>query len=110
MQDIKRSNAQHVGQKLKAAVNNSLENSVSLYIREIYVWYLPKGNKNVVDYFLFDMFLYTDTNEIRYSQAVKELHQFYNSISSVTTFQTSDALLNSIEFKYGTGHGLCYQE
>ena len=105
MQDIKRSKAQHVGEKLKALVNNSLDNSVSLHIREIYVWYLPKGNMKVVAYYLFDMFLYNVTDEITYSQALRELHDFYYSISSLTRLEASDSL-NSIELQYGIGHGL----
>ena len=107
MQNIKRNKGQKVVDELTILVNNSLENIISLQSREISVWYLPKGNKNTVGYYLFDIFLYNDTDKIKYSNAVKEIHDFYNFISSRKSLQVSYGLQNNIniDFEYGIGLG-----
>ena len=104
VRDIKGNKAKIVVEKLKSTVNNSLENLVSLQSREVWVWFLPKGNKKDVGYYIFDIFLYNASNEIKHSQAVPELHSFFNSIKSLNTLQFSDG--NKFEFRYGIGHGI----
>ena len=106
-QNVQVNRAKQVVEGLKSVVNNTLDNLVSLQPREVSVWFLPtgnKGNRKVVDYYLFDIFLYSASNEVQYNQAVKEMHTFFNSIKSLNTVHVLEG--NKLEFKYDIGHGV----
>ena len=93
-----------VAEKLQLRVNTMLENVVGLQPREVLVWFLPKSNGKTVSYYLFDIYVYSASNKVKYDRAVQELHNFFNTIKSLHSLQLSEE--TELELKYDIGHKL----
>ena len=71
--------------KLTEMVSDILEQSVSLQVRDVTLMYLPNENGNKKVYYVFNMFLYNDSNpagEIKFDQAIMNTKTIYTEIKA----------------------------
>lgn len=92
-----------IADKLLTIVNRTMRNKISLEVRDVYIFYLPKSKRNPQIYYLFDIFLFNTTAEIKYSTAVMESKKFFEEIKQ--TIQMHNNLKTTgfkVEFSHRT--------
>ena len=62
--------------RLKDMVNYIMNKTISLQVRAIFVIYLPNKQQNWKQYYVFNIYLYNPTGNIKFSQAIAETKDF----------------------------------
>ena len=88
--------------KLEDMVNTIMKKTVSLQIRDIIFMYLPDKQRNGKKYYMFDIYLYNSTGNIRFSQVITEIKDFVSGLKTQGLPMLSDRM--NIGFKVDFGH------
>ena len=78
--------------KLTDMVNYIIKKTVSLQVRDIFVMYLPNKQRNGKTYYVFNMYLYNTTGNIKFSQAITETKDFITGMRSQALLLLSNGI------------------
>ena len=67
---------------LNNTVNYILKKSVSLQVRDIFLLFLPNKQRNRKKYYVFNIYLYSSTGEIKFSHAIMEMKTVFTGMKS----------------------------
>ena len=88
---------------LKTIVDELLTETVRLERRQVSLWYLPRSKENPTQYYMLDVFFFSPTSVIQYSDAVGQIKQFFLKMKTRAQLAVpvgSNIRLN-IQFQHG---------
>ena len=71
-------------------VNSSMSKCVTLQSNATSVWYGPVGRSVPYKYYMFDIYLFNASDTIEYSDAVKEVRDFFNELKTYGNLSLPD--------------------
>ena len=90
--------------KLMDMVNYIIKKTVSLQVRDIFVMYLPNKQRNGKTYYVFNIYLYNTTGNIKFSQAITEMKDFVTGMKSKAYLTLSNGI--NVDLKIGFAHNI----
>ena len=87
--------------RLKFLVGSTLNWTVSLQTRDIYLWFLPRSKMNSKGYYIFYIYFLNQSGKIKYSQAIEEIHNFYMLIKTQNTLILSTGIKIGLNMSFG---------
>ena len=100
-QDVQGTAAREVAEKLKSRMISLMTTILSLQLRDIAVWFMHKAGGRSIRFYLFDIFLYNASNEISFTRAIEELHEFFHVVKVLTRLQISEDKVVGLKYNIG---------
>ena len=98
---IKEDLRQEFAETIYPVVNYTLKRTVNLQILENSLWFLPGSRERPVDYYLFSVYLFNSSNEIKYSRAIKEINTFFQTIKTTSYLALGDGKIAALTYQFG---------
>ena len=98
--DITKDIAEGFERILNDSVSYILKNSVSLKIRGIFPFYLPKSKQNPDNYYMFDIYLHNSTEKIKYSQSILDIKLFFTRMKSLELPPLRNGLIVGLKIEF----------
>ena len=98
--DITKNIAEEFERILNDSVSYILKNSVSLKVRGIFPFYLPKSKQNPDNYYMFDSYLHNSTEKIKYSQSILDIKLFFTKMKSLELPPLTNGLIVGLKIEF----------
>ena len=98
--DITKNIAEEFERILHDTVSYILQNSVSLKVRGIFPFYLPKSKQNPDNYYMFDIYLHNSTEKIKYSQSILDIKLFFTKMKSLELPPLANGLIVGLKIEF----------
>ena len=92
---------QEVAETIYPVVNYTLKRIVNLQILENSLWFLPGSKKRSVEYYLFNIYLFSSSNEIKYSHAIKEIYTFFQMVKETPYLILKNGKIVALTYRFG---------
>ena len=88
---------------LKQMADAALDDAVRLARRPVSLWYLPRSNANPTEYYMLDVFLFSQSNVIKYNVAIAHIKQFFLKMKTGVKLTILEALNIKLNFQFWHG-------
>ena len=89
---------------LKKIIDELLTETVRLEQRQVSLWYLPRSKENSTQYYMLDVYFFSPTSVIQYSDAVGQIKQFF--LKMKTRAQLAVPVGSNIRLNVQFQHGM----